>query len=128
MGRRKRGSVSGYFRQLFDQHPEWLEGRSNDAILEQYRNDHGIAKDGAVPQSIKNNLANLKSALRKKSKIRGGKKMVKVSQVSGSKLEALEELIDECLTLAKTLDREGLDQVIRKLRSARNDVVWKLGQ
>jgi hypothetical protein len=40
----------------------------------------------------------------------------------------LEEHIDDCLTVAKLLDREGLGHVIRLLRQARNEVVWKLGQ
>jgi hypothetical protein len=30
--------------------------------------------------------------------------------------------------LAKHLDREGLGEVIRLLRRARNEVVWKMGQ
>jgi hypothetical protein len=37
-------------------------------------------------------------------------------------------MIDDCLTAAKKMDREGLDDVIRLLRNARNGVVWKLGQ
>jgi hypothetical protein len=44
------------------------------------------------------------------------------------KLEALEELIDDCLSLAKHLDREGLESIIKLLRRARNEVVWKMGQ
>jgi len=43
-------------------------------------------------------------------------------------LDALEEQIDECLTLAKNLDREGLANVIGLLRRARNEVVWKMGE
>jgi hypothetical protein len=44
------------------------------------------------------------------------------------KLELLEEQIDDCLSLAKSLDREGLGEIIRLLRGARNKVVWKMGQ
>ena len=43
-------------------------------------------------------------------------------------LESLEEQIDECMTLAKNLDREGLSSVINLLRRARNEVVWKIGE
>jgi hypothetical protein len=43
-------------------------------------------------------------------------------------LEALEEAIDDCLTLARNFDREGLADVITLLRKARNAVVWKGGQ
>ena len=41
-------------------------------------------------------------------------------------LEALEEQIDECLTMARNLDREELESVIHLLRRARNEIVWKL--
>ena len=43
-------------------------------------------------------------------------------------LDRLEEQIDECLSLAKYLDREHLADVISLLRKARNAVVWKLGE
>jgi uncharacterized protein (UPF0147 family) len=131
MGRRKRrrGSISAYFREVFQKHPEWLKGKSNQAVLSQYRTDHSIGTDAEIPKNIRNNLANLKSILRKKSRGRTGTSSIKVSATaSATKLEALEELIDECLTQAKTLDREGLHNVIRNLRSARNEVVWKMGQ
>jgi hypothetical protein len=32
------------------------------------------------------------------------------------------------MTLARNLDPEGLDEVIARLRRARNEVVWKSGQ
>ena len=52
---------------------------------------------------------------------------VKVAVLApASKLEQLEENIDECLTFAKNLDRTGLESVIHNLRRARNEVVWKL--
>ena len=45
-----------------------------------------------------------------------------------SKLETLEEQIDECLTYARSLGHEGLEvDVIFHLRKARNGVVWKMG-
>jgi hypothetical protein len=91
-----------------------------------------------VPQKVKNNLANVKSILRKKMRKRGGRPkaeqpLASVSEAAKPKvaargLEALEEQIDECLDLAKRLDREGLQGVIGLLRRARNAVVWKAGQ
>jgi hypothetical protein len=51
----------------------------------------------------------------------------KPNRIAPKGLEALEEMIDDCLTVAKHMDREGLDDVIRLLRNARNAVVWKLG-
>jgi len=41
---------------------------------------------------------------------------------------SLEEQIDDCLALAKEMDREGLVSVIALLRRARNEVVWKMGE
>jgi hypothetical protein len=128
MARRKRGSVSAYFRTVFEKNPAWLLGKSNKPVLAQYRADHSLGENAEVPQRIRNNLANLKSILRKKHRGRSGARLVSVKTVPGSKLEGLEELIDECLTMAKNLDRSGLESVIRKLRSARNEVVWKIGQ
>src|SRR5262249_53894211 len=43
-------------------------------------------------------------------------------------LESLEERIDDCLTLARSLDREGLEAVIDLLRRARNGVVVQQGR
>jgi hypothetical protein len=40
----------------------------------------------------------------------------------------LEERIDDCLSLSKSLDRDGLGDVIVLLRRARNEAVWKMGQ
>jgi len=45
-----------------------------------------------------------------------------------SPLEQLEEQIDECLSLAKSLDRDRLSHVISMLRHARNLVVWEHGR
>jgi hypothetical protein len=43
-------------------------------------------------------------------------------------LESLELAIDDCLTRARQMDKEGLADVIGLLRQARNAVVWKLGE
>jgi hypothetical protein len=124
MARKKSGaSISSYFRELFTAHPQLLAEKSNDSIVAHYRKDHSLADDAELEATVKNNMANMKSVMRKKLRsgpIRGGR--------SGNRLEGLEEQIDECLTLAKTIDREGLDSVIGLLRRARNEVVWKLGQ
>lgn len=138
------GSVSGYFRKVFGERPDWLGEKSNDAILARYREDHSIAPGGEIDKKIKQNLANLKSVLRKQSrkKKRGRPKKdtsltaavimtaapVAAKKTPTSKLDTLEETIDDCLTAAKSLDREGLHDVIVLLRRARNAVVWKIGQ
>jgi len=126
-----------------------LKGRSNDELLKRWLSDH--PGETEVPAKVKANLANIKSVLRNKHRKKADKKAGQVTEraetTQGQKghgvlprrnreapsptsnpLEQLEEQIDECLTLAKNLDREGLEHVIRLLRSARNDVVWMMGQ
>ena len=131
MGRKKRKgpSISGYFRKLFEERPELLAEKSNDAILTRYRKDHSVPESEVLPISVRNNLANIKSVLRRDGRKATGTSSVKVESRGGSaKLEGLEEFIDEALTMAKTLDRENLQSVIGHLRKARNEVVWKMGQ
>ncbi len=141
-GKRNGDSVAGYFRGVFDQHPEWLEGRSNEAVLDQWLADH--PGNTEVPGKVKQNLQNIKSVLRKaKRKRKGGppKKaaagapaagpaaVVQVVQlVTGSPLEGLEIAIDDCMVMARGIDPEGLQNVISHLRRARNAVVWMQGQ
>jgi hypothetical protein len=121
------GSSYSYFKQLFSNDPSWLKVKSNQAILAKYRSDHGLAEDATVEKKVMNNLANLKSVMKSRSRKaakRAGTPVVK----SGNKLEALEIAIDHCLTQARVLDADGLKEVIQHLRAARNKVVWKLGE
>jgi hypothetical protein len=132
--RRKKGSISGYFRELIEANPHLLNGPNTNAqLLERYQTAHPSAK---ISTSIKANLANVKSMMRRNKRHRAG---IKASPrifgaqaarafVGARGMEGLEEYIDECLTIAKNLDREGLDHVIRLLRTARNEVVWKQGK
>jgi hypothetical protein len=131
-------NISAYFRSIFEAHPDWLKARSNDAVLAQWQHDHPGEKE--VPNRVKQNLSNIKSVLRKKLRKKPGRpKGQHTSEAPASApaespkkkvhgLEALEEQIDDCLSLAKHLDREGLDNVINLLRKARNAVVWMLGE
>jgi hypothetical protein len=127
------GSISGYFRLVFQENAALLHSRSNKVLLERWLKDHPGEKE--VPARVKQNLANVKSILRKKSrkkKTKGGAAEPVAATTLGSvpsrRLESLEESIDESLTQAKNLDREALDSIIKLLRRARNEVVWKLGQ
>jgi hypothetical protein len=130
---RKRGneSVSGWFRNAFTQHPEWLRGRSNAAVMEQWQADHPGQSFGA---SERNACNNVKSLMRKRQRRRGRKPAsegggaVPAVRVSRSNLELLEEHIDDCMSMARTLDKIGLELVVKLLRRARNEVVWKQGQ
>ena len=133
-------SPSGYFRRLFTENPKLLEGRSNDEILRRWLADH--PGESAVPDRIKGILANVKSIMRKTLRKKPGRrakeeKAVKAilvveitppTKVAAKTLEALEEQIDECMTVAKNLDPEGLAEVVAVLRRARNTVVWKIGE
>ncbi len=129
-------SVAGYFRTLFKENPKLLKETSNQKLLDRWQADH---PGQAVTKSIRNNLANLKSVLRSKKRKRTGGRPAETTgganqgraatrSRGGNALEALEQQIDECLTLARTEDREGLESVISLLRRARNAVVWKMGQ
>jgi hypothetical protein len=132
--KRKGPSISGYFRELIEANPQLLNGPNTNAqLLERYQSAHPSAK---ITGSIKANLANVKSNLRKRKRhLAGFKSSPRIvgaqavqAFVGARGMEGLEEYIDECLTIAKTLDREGLDHVIRLLRTARNEVVWKQGK
>ena len=130
-------TVSGYFRQVFKDNPKWLKARSNDDVLARWLKDH--PGETEVPEKVRQNLANVKSLLRKADRQKPGatKKESRPAEPNAVPaaaprkgvrgLESLEEQIDECLTLAKNLDREGLSSVINLLRRARNEVVWIMG-
>ncbi len=131
-------SISGYFRRIFDENPKWLDTRSNEQLFSRWLADH--PGDNEVPERVRHNLSNIKSVLRKLSrrKVNKQKKEGQPALTNSAPVEAprravkgldtLEEHIDECLSLAKTLDREGLTNVIGLLRRARNEVVWKMGE
>jgi hypothetical protein len=129
-------SVSGYFRTIFEENPKLLKTRSNDELLRRWLADHPGTKE--VPNRVKQGLANVKSVLRKRGRRRGRRPGVAPGQAVAAVptssmrpspgLEQLEEQIDDCLTAAKELGGEGIEDVLRLLRQARNEVDWKLGQ
>jgi hypothetical protein len=125
----KSASSYSYFKDLFHEHPEWLKEKSNSVIVARYKADKGLADDAPIEKKVMNNLANLKSVMRKNLRVRQAAKNPGLPAVkSSNRLEVLEEQIDDCLTLAKNLDRAGLEDVIHLLRRARNKVVWRLGE
>jgi hypothetical protein len=130
-------SIAGYFRKVFAESPKLLKTRSNEKLLDRWLADHPDEKK--VPDSVKSSLSNITSVLRSKKRkrrkakaaaaeIAAGPAVVAVKTPKASVLESLEEKIDDCLTAARNLDKDGLEDVIRLLRKARNAVVWKLGQ
>jgi hypothetical protein len=130
-------TVAGYFRRVFGENPKLLDTRSNDELLARWLADHPGEK--VVPERVRQNLSNVKSVLRKSKRRKGRLKQEREVAAGGAprpkapnrvtdSLSALEEQIDDALTLAKVIDREGLQSVITHLRRARNEVVWKQGQ
>jgi hypothetical protein len=135
-------SIMGYFRPFFEANPELLKERKNDQLYDQWLKDHPGKK--VVPPGVKNGLSNLKSTLRTKLGIRKrrGKRrrkgeatavaaaapVKKAPRGATGALDRLEEQIDECLSLARSVDQEGLEDVIGLLRRARNRVVVQTAQ
>jgi hypothetical protein len=139
MAKKRRKGISAYFRKVFTDKPEWLESTRNDVVVAQYRTDHGLAEGKPVHKAVKSTMANVKSTMRKEKREADTNGLQIKAKATGSSwspppapamvtLESLEELIDECLVAAKSYDRTGLNHVIRHLRTARNQVVWKMGQ
>lgn len=134
-------TTAGYFRQIFKENPKLLGERSNEKLLSRWLADHPGHTE--VPDNVKANLSNLKSVLRSKKRKNVARRAqeaqpngaaaqpaapVARKPLGSSKLDALEMQIDECLILARQLDRQELHDVIGLLRRARNAVVWKIGQ
>lgn len=130
-------TTAGYFRKIFQETPRLLYERSNKKLLQRWLEDH--PGHTVVPKKVKANLANLKSVLRshKRSRVaaRAQKKQpvgqqhkVATAPTGDTQLEHLEHQIDECLILAKGIDRDALHSIIAHLRQARNEVVWKIGK
>jgi hypothetical protein len=132
-------TTAAYFRRVFQENPHLLSTTSNDELLTRWLSDHPGEKE--VPPNVKKHMGNVKSILRHKGRKEVAKPKtvehdralpsvstpLKLTRIAPKGLEALEEQIDDCLTVAKHMDREGLDDVIRLLRNARNAGVWKLG-
>jgi hypothetical protein len=136
--------IAPYFRKVFSTNRKLLVGRSNKEVLKMWLADHpGYAE---VPENVRASMGNVKSNMRSKLHTRRRKK-VAAEEAAGAAvgksktspllsvnaadndLEKLEILIDNCLTIARSLDRKGrLNNVVGALRIARNRVVWKLGE
>jgi hypothetical protein len=137
MPRRKkvRGTetTAGYFKTIVRENPSVLKTKSNDEIMGRWMTDHPGHSDRDLKKA-RANWANLKSLLRKQERKRrrgaaaGAPVAANQGMRVGRSLDALEESIDDCLTQAKVMDRQGLESIIKLLRRARNEVVWKMGQ
>ena len=142
MAKKAKGpSLSSYFYQLFTDHPDWLDLDKNDPIFELWRQERGQDMDKKTRQV----MANVKSRLRKKA--RGGAPGRRKGRKPGPKpgprpaaalaatprgavaeLERLELLIDSCLSRARGLEVANIEEVVRHLRLARNEIVLMFGK
>ena len=137
----ERENTSAYFRRIFKENPKLLKRDSNPQLYERWLKDHPGEKE--VPKNVQAILHNLKSILRKKRRQRRAEKdqpalisdeastpaptALAVLRRAGKDLAHLEELIDDCLAVAREMGREELAPVIKLLRSARNEVVLQAG-
>ncbi len=130
-------SVMGYFRPILRENPKLLEERSNAELYQRWLHDH--PNETTIPERVRNGLSNLKSLMRRGLETRkdgeqagaanaGAAPAARPAQKTGAGFAVLEEQIDDCLGFAKHLDREGLEDVIRLLREARNGLVRKIHQ
>ncbi|HJT79505.1 MAG TPA: hypothetical protein VJ739_20075 [Gemmataceae bacterium] len=126
-------SVSGYFRKVFQENPKLLKSRSNAEVLERWLKDHPGTTE--VPKNVKQSLSNVKSIVRGKRRRRLRREDAErpageapPTRRASKGLEEIETMIDDTMSLAKALDRDGLSEVIQLLRQARNAVVWKQGE
>jgi hypothetical protein len=124
-------SVRGYFRHLFEKHPDWLWSRSNDVVLQRWKKDH---PDEDLSDKVKEGMANIKSIMRREQRDAeaggaAGKPGSRPDRTARTAtLEQLEASIDAVLLMARKLDSEELGSVIKHLRHARNRVVLDLGE
>jgi hypothetical protein len=127
-------TTTAYFRRVFRENPRLLKGRSNDDVLKRWLEDH--PGESEVPQSARNVMSNVKSQLRKKGRQKKRGTPAEPREVAQTPpalprardLEALEAKIDDCLTFARRIDGGNLEEVVKFLRRARNEVVWQSGE
>ena len=136
----KSSSTAGYFKGLFKENPAWLNEGSNAELIERWKKDHPGEQ---VTKSILNGLANTKSLMRKAMGLSKGRRRRRRKAAAAAAdqpaaarqvrapfgvLERMEGLIDDCLSLARQQNSEGLDKVVKHLRFARRQVAWEMGE
>lgn len=136
-------STSGTFKKYFTEKPELLQVTSLDEVINRYKQEHPNVE---VTPPLRQIAANIKSTMKRKMRLsangstkkkRGRPKgstkaathtgaVAAAPHTSNATLERLEDRIDECVALAKEIDRRGLIHVIRLLRRALNGVVVRI--
>ena len=132
MGRRRKGpSLLGIFKDYFNERPDWLQTRSNDAVVERFAADH---PDIPVDKRVKQAMFNAKNFMKKGQPGRRGRRakvaIINAAIASNSpKMDALQILethVDECLAMARAIGKEAIGAVIGHLHRARNMLVMKI--
>jgi hypothetical protein len=129
------GVHAPFFRDVFTSNPKLLKSRSN----EQVRSIWLAANPGKqeMPPNVVAAMSAVKSNMRSKARTRRTKDEIASELAVGrtkeesldTGLEKLEELIDESIQFARTLDKKlRLERVVEALLKARRRVVWKLGE
>jgi hypothetical protein len=124
------GSKSGFFRQYFRDNPGQLKKRGIKEALDQWLQANPGHTE--VPKNIQQAAFNVKSVMKKKKR-----KRMKAEGDNGAAstaprtpvkvLQSLEEQIDQCLFMARSVGSDALGDVVESLRQARNDVILKQG-
>jgi hypothetical protein len=133
--RRKRKSLAAVFKKYYAEHPEWLEGDGNAKAIAQFEEDHAGRKANA---KVRQAMYNVKSALNKgeTGAVRQGGKKAPPRQMAAAArrtarpsapLSVLEAQIDECMFLARHIEKEQMQNVLANLHRARNAVVVMIG-
>src|SRR5687767_8884587 len=113
-------SLFAYFQRIFEENPEWLDAKTNEAAYNRYRADHNLPEGAPLQKKVLNAVANKKSLMKKardeangapkkRRRRRRGKQAAGVTATAprvSSAMRALEEQLDDCLMSALTLDRE----------------------
>jgi len=131
MAKRKGPSFLGIFKQYFSDHPEWLRTRSNDDVMAQFSKDHPKFE---ADKRIKQAMFNAKNHMKKGKKGRLGRRQkvaeitaaMKEPQASNGALQMLENHVDDCLAMARTVGHESIREIINHLHRARNMLVMKI--
>jgi hypothetical protein len=132
MGRKRKGpSLLGIFKDYFTEHPDWLQTRANDSVVARFAADH---PDIAVDKRVKQAMFNAKNYMKKGNKGKRGRRAkvaiinaaIASPQPKTSALQILENHVDDCLAMARTIGKESLGAVISHLHRARNMLVLKI--
>ena|SRR5579871_2501185 len=131
MAKRKSPSLLGIFKQYFNQHPDWLRTRNNEAVIAQFGKDFPkIEPDKRVKQA----MFNAKNHMKKGKKSRLGRKRkvaeitaaMKEPRIGNGALQILENHVDDCLAMARAMGDESIREVVGHLHRARNMLVLRI--